>query len=93
MVKKVGFIGLGEMGLPTAKRLVAHGFDLTVCGHVRREPVEIMKSVGAKEVSTPREVGSASEVTITMVRDEVESAEVILGSDGILEGGNIQIHK
>lgn len=86
MLKKVGFIGLGEMGLPTAKRLAAHGYELTVCGHVKREPIETMKSLGAKEVKTPKEVAAASEVTITMVRDEVETGEVILGVDGVLDG-------
>jgi len=55
-VKKVGFIGLGDIGLPMAKRVVTHGFETTVCGHVRRQPIEEMKSLGAKEVRTPKEV-------------------------------------
>ena len=86
MMKNVGFIGLGEMGLPTAKRLAAHGFQVTVCGHVRPGPVEAMRAVGAKVVATPKEVALASEVTITMVRDELESAEVISGPGSLLEG-------
>jgi 3-hydroxyisobutyrate dehydrogenase len=86
MVKKVGFIGLGEMGLPTAKRLAAHGFQLTVCGHVRKAPLEAMRAVGAKVVNNPKEVAAASEVTITMVRDELESMEVIAGVNGLLAG-------
>jgi len=88
VVKKVGFIGLGDMGLPTAKRLAAHGFLLTVCGHVRPQPVEVMKAAGAKAVATPKEVAAASEVTITMLRDEVDSTEVILGHEGVLEGAS-----
>jgi phosphoglycerate dehydrogenase-like enzyme len=47
MVEKVGFIGLGDIGLPMAKRVVTHGYQVTLCGHVRREPVEEMKSLGA----------------------------------------------
>ena len=86
MIKKVGFIGLGEMGLPMAKRLVSHGFDVTVCGHVRREPIEIMKAMNAREARSHKEVAQASEVTITIVRNESETEKIILGEDGLLSG-------
>jgi 3-hydroxyisobutyrate dehydrogenase-like beta-hydroxyacid dehydrogenase len=86
MVSKVGFIGLGDIGLPMAKRVVTHGYEVTVCGHTRREPIEEMKGLGAKEVKTPKEVAQASEVTITMVRDDVDTGEVVLGPNGVLEG-------
>ena len=86
MIKKVGFIGLGAMGLPMAKRLVNHGFEVTVCGNVRRKPVEIMKGMNAKEARTHKEVAESSEVTITIVRNENETEKVILGADGLLNG-------
>ncbi|MBI2867814.1 MAG: NAD(P)-dependent oxidoreductase [Chloroflexi bacterium] len=85
-MKKVGFIGLGSMGKPMAKRLVAAGFPLTVCGHTRREPVEEMKMLGAKEVKTPKEVAQASEVIITMVRDDAQTEKVIRGEAGVMDG-------
>ena len=85
-VKKVGFIGMGDIGLPMAKRVVTGGFETTVCGHVRRQPVEEMKSLGAKEVNTAKEVGQASDVTIIMVQNDKQAEEVIFGSDGLLEG-------
>lgn len=86
MSARIGFIGLGEMGLPMAKRVVSHDYEVAVCGHVRREPVEEMKSLGAKEVKTAREVAQASDVTITMLRDEVSTGELILGAEGVMEG-------
>jgi len=86
MPYRVGFIGLGDIGLPMAKRVVTHGYEVTVCGHVRREPIEEMKRLGAKEVKTPKEVAAASDVTITMVRDDNDTREVILGPGGVLEG-------
>jgi len=85
MVKRVGFIGLGDIGLPMAKRVVSNGFDVTVCGHVRREPIEEMKRQGAKEVSSPREVASASEVVITMVRDAPQTEAILFGTHGVME--------
>ena len=44
--KKIGFIGLGNMGLGMAKNLVRKGFELTACAHVRREGIEAVKQLG-----------------------------------------------
>jgi 2-hydroxymethylglutarate dehydrogenase len=86
MIRKIGFIGLGDIGLPMAKCVVSKGYEVTVCGHARREPVEEMKKVGAREVDTPKEVALASEVTITMVIDDAQSEEVILKPGGVMGG-------
>jgi 2-hydroxy-3-oxopropionate reductase len=86
MTPKIGFIGLGEVGLPMARRVISHGYVVTVCGHVRREPVEEMKKLGAKEADSPKGVAQVSDVIITAVRDDPQSDEVILGSHGVMEG-------
>jgi len=86
MVQKNGFIGLGDIGLPMAKRVLTCGFEVTVCGHRRREPVEIMKSLGANEVKTPKEVAELSEATIVMLADDNVTSEVVLGYNGIMDG-------
>lgn len=86
MVERVGFIGLGDIGLPMAKCLVKRGFQVTVCGHVRRQPVEEMKREGAAEAASPREVARASEVFISMVVDEAQTEEVLRGAQGALGG-------
>ena len=86
MADKVGFIGLGDVGLPMAKRIVNHGYDVTVCSHLRREPVEEMKRLGAKEAKTPRDVAQASDVIITMLRDDNDTALLVLGPGGLMEG-------
>ncbi len=87
MVKDIGFIGLGNIGLPMAKRLATSGsFQVTVCGHRRREPLEEMAAAGARAVSTPREVAVASQVLITMVRDQPQTDQVLFGQDGAWEG-------
>ena len=83
---KVGFIGLGDIGLPMAKRIVTGRFETTICGHVRRAPIEEMKTLGAREAKTPREVAQASDVTIIMVEDDRQAEEVIFGSGGLLLG-------
>lgn len=86
MVQKVGFIGLGDMGLPMAKRVLTCGFEVTVCGHRRRESVETMKSLGAKAVKTSKEIAQVSEVTIVVLPDDNITGEVVLGYNGVMEG-------
>jgi 3-hydroxyisobutyrate dehydrogenase-like beta-hydroxyacid dehydrogenase len=85
MTHNVGFIGLGSIGLLMAKRVLASGYEMTVCGNVQREPIEEMVRLGASEVGTLKEVGQKADVVITMVRNDIETEEVLLGPDGVLE--------
>jgi 2-hydroxy-3-oxopropionate reductase len=83
----VGFIGLGIMGKPMAKNLLAAGFDLTV--HSRSPgPVEELVAAGASRASDPAEVAAASGITITMVPDTPDVEQVMLGARGVLEGAS-----
>ena len=47
----IGFIGVGLMGHGMAKNIVAKGYPLVVMGHRNREPVEHLKSLGAREAT------------------------------------------
>lgn len=85
MVEKAGFIGMGDIGLPMAKRIVAK-YPTTIVGHRRREPIEEMKGLGATEASTAREAGEASDAVIVMVQNDKQAEEVIYGPDGLIEG-------
>ena len=76
---KIGFIGLGEMGKPMAKNLIRYRFNVAVCGHNRREPVEELKCLGASEAKSPKEVAEFSDFIVVMVRDIPQTNEVVLG--------------
>lgn len=82
---KIGFIGLGIMGLPMAKNLMKAGFSLVVHNRSRR-PVEELASLGAQAANFGREVVQRSDVVITMLPDSPDVREVILGKGGVLEG-------
>src|SRR4030043_415086 len=86
MPQKIGFIGLGDIGIPMAKRGVTHGYEAFVCSHVRQEPVEGIKKLGATEGRTAKAVAPASDVIITMLRDDVHTGELVLGNGGVVEG-------
>ncbi|MFO8010483.1 MAG: NAD(P)-dependent oxidoreductase [Dehalococcoidia bacterium] len=83
---RAGFIGLGDIGLPMAKNLVTKGFDTTVCGHVRRQPIEEMVALGAREAPNPKGVAENSDAVIIMVQNDKQAEEVIFGADGLMEG-------
>lgn len=85
---KIGLIGLGEMGKPMAKNLLKNGFVLTVCGHVRKGPVEELRALGAMVANSPKAVAEASQVIISVVRDTRQTDEVVLG-EGFWEGRGI----
>jgi 3-hydroxyisobutyrate dehydrogenase-like beta-hydroxyacid dehydrogenase len=82
---RVGFIGLGNMGKPMAKRLASEKFILTVYDIVK-EAIEELELVGAKAAKSCREVAVASDVIFSMVRDIPQTDEVMFGKDGVWEG-------
>jgi 3-hydroxyisobutyrate dehydrogenase len=82
---RVGFIGLGNIGGPMAKRIASKGFTLTVYDLVKNA-MEDLESVGATAAKSCRDVAAASEVIFSMVRDVPQTDEVIFGKDGVWEG-------
>jgi 3-hydroxyisobutyrate dehydrogenase len=81
-IKKVGFIGIGNMGHPMAGHLVKAGFEVTVYD-IRPETVEIFTARhGGRAASSLREVGEDADAVITMLPDDKAVRKVILGDDG-----------
>src|SRR6516165_3025327 len=75
---RIGFIGLGAMGLPMAGHLVAAGHDVTVASR-SRGPIEAAVSQGAVDGGTPRGVADVSEVVVLCVPNSPEVTEVVGG--------------
>jgi hypothetical protein len=87
MKEKIGFIGVGLMGHGMAKNIVEKGWPLTVLGHRRREAVEDLKSRGAAEASSPRELALRSDVVVICVTGSPEVEAVVEGEDGLAAAG------
>lgn len=83
--QKVGFVGLGTMGAAMAANLARAGFPLTVWNRTPGRAGPLL-ALGAVEASSPREVARASDVVVTCVTDSPQVAEVLFGSDGLVEG-------
>ncbi|HKX31918.1 MAG TPA: NAD(P)-dependent oxidoreductase [Blastocatellia bacterium] len=72
---KVGFIGLGNMGLPIARNLINAGHSLTVYNRTRSRAEEL-RSLGAKIAETPGEAALEAEVLLTMLADDRALEEI-----------------
>lgn len=81
----LGFIGLGHMGAPMARNLQRAGHDLVV-HDVARDAGRDHEAAGASWAATPRAVGAAGDVVITMLPTPAIVERVLLGHDGLLEG-------
>jgi 3-hydroxyisobutyrate dehydrogenase len=73
---RIGFIGLGAMGLPMAGHLVAAGHEVTVASR-SRGPIDAAIERGAADGGSPRGVADASEVIILCVPNSPEVVEVV----------------
>jgi len=82
----VGFVGLGAMGLPMAKRVLGAGHKMYTTFHRRREPAEELRAMGAVILATPAQVATAADVVITILPADSELKEVVFGTTGILDG-------
>ena len=87
MVKeRIGFIGVGLMGHGMAKNIVDKGWPLTVLGHRKREAVEDLKTRGAQEAKTARELAERSDIVVLCVTGSPQVEALIGGPDGLLAG-------
>jgi 3-hydroxyisobutyrate dehydrogenase len=77
---RIGFIGLGAMGLPMAGHLVDAGHEVTVASR-SRGPIDAAVDRGATDGGSPRGVAEASEVVIVCVPNSPEVTDVV---DGML---------
>ncbi len=83
---KVGFIGLGAMGLPMARRVISAGHELFTMRHRRSGPADELAGAGAKVLLNAAEVARQSEVVITIVPADTELIETVLGDRGLVHG-------
>jgi 2-hydroxy-3-oxopropionate reductase len=82
MSDRIGFIGLGVMGKPMARNLLARGFSLVV--HNRsRGAVDELAAAGAEAASSPAEVAGKARVILTMVPDSPDVVAVLEGPNGV----------
>ncbi len=83
--ERVGFIGLGAMGVGMAANVAKAGYPLSIMGHSRREPVERLVAMGATEFKSAADMRGHVDVVILCVTtsDVVENiVHGLLSVDG-----------
>ncbi len=84
-MEAIAFIGLGIMGKPMAKHLLAAGYPLTV--HNRSQAaVQELAALGTRTATTPSECAVGADVIITMLPDGPDVEAVVAGPHGVFEG-------
>ena len=83
---KLGFLGLGIMGMPMAQQLIKAGHEVALWSHDRRKAEQLAQAEGAKACATPREVAEQAECIFYSVGNTDMSREVAVGTGGLIEG-------
>ena len=85
----IGFIGLGKMGFPMARRLIEAGNALTVYD-VRKEAVDGLVALGAQAAGSMREVADRVEtILLSLPTPDIVQA-VAVGKGGLIEGNRVR---
>jgi len=87
-----GFIGLGNMGLPMARRLLAAGHGTTVWNRSAGRSAGL-GAAGARVARTPADVLRAADVVGICVKDGPAVEEVVFGPDGLASAGRFATKK
>ena len=86
-MNSIGIIGLGRMGMPTAKKFIDARFQ--VAGNdLRQEAMEELRSAGGEAVEDAKRVAQKAKTVIVFVLNDQQVIETITGPDGVLEGVN-----
>jgi 3-hydroxyisobutyrate dehydrogenase len=84
--ERIGFIGLGIMGLPMASNLLKAGYELNVFTRSQIKAKELLDS-GAKWRQSPAKVAGESDIVITCLPDTPDVKYAMLGDSGVIAGG------
>ena len=83
-MKRLGFVGLGAMGSPMAKRLADAGFELKVFD-VFEERTRPLVELGAKSAASPKEAAENSEALVLMVANADQAKGALFGEGSAAE--------
>ena len=83
---RIGFLGLGKMGEPMAKRLLDARYELTVWNRSHERTAALARD-GAQVADTPADLARISDVVITMLFDDAAHEEVLFGPRGLPVNG------
>lgn len=81
-IKRVGFIGMGNMGVPMAANLVRGGYEVTVYDIAAERTEQFAKEHGARATTNLAALGQGSDLIVTMLPSGREVRSILLEADG-----------
>jgi 3-hydroxyisobutyrate dehydrogenase-like beta-hydroxyacid dehydrogenase len=78
----LGYLGLGMMGFPMARRLLKAGHDVTVWNRSPGKSAALVEA-GAKPAANPRDVAETASILFMCLTDATAVEQVVFGPDGI----------
>jgi 3-hydroxyisobutyrate dehydrogenase-like beta-hydroxyacid dehydrogenase len=87
---RLGFIGLGKMGAPMARRLLDAGHHVIV-HDISAGAVRALQDAGARAAGSPREVAAEASIVFTCLPSLDAVREVATGPNGLTQGSAIRI--
>ena len=84
MTQKIGFVGLGAMGLPMATNLLAAGFHLTVYNRTASK-AEPLIAKGARRAERAGDVAHPGGIVVSMLADDASVKALVTGEDALAE--------
>ena len=86
---EIGFIGLGNMGFPMARRLIEAKHQLVVFD-TRKEVMDKLVALGARAASSPKEIADRVETVMASLPSLQASLDVATGTNGVIEGSKVK---
>jgi 3-hydroxyisobutyrate dehydrogenase-like beta-hydroxyacid dehydrogenase len=81
-MQKIGFVGIGKIGLPICANLMKSGFP--VVGYRRSSLVEF-EQAGGIAARSPSDVGAQTDIVFTCLPDDAALDQVVRGPEGLLK--------
>ena len=86
---EIGFIGLGKMGFPMARRLIEAGHKLIVFD-TQKAAVDRLVALGARAGASPKDIADEVETVMASLPSLQASLEVATGKGGVIEGKKVK---
>src|SRR5438132_4630166 len=86
---EIGFIGLGKMGFPMARRLIEAGHKLTVFD-TQKAAVDRLVALGARAGASPKDIADEIETVMASLPSLQASLDVATGKGGVIEGKKVK---
>lgn len=86
---RIGFIGMGLMGVPMSLRLLKAGYQVSVWNR-NAAKTQVLNEQGARVATSIQDLVQSSDIVMLCVTDTAAVQQVVFGSEGVAQYGNAQ---